>query len=512
MENIGTRNILNQGLKLFVDFSNRKCYSPNIMNYSVWTTGSASITANSSLYGISGYTGNTYTGSDSENLRELQTDPFGFTQAVIWNARTLDGVTHSIQGVDSSDGDGGWNSSFWTLDNSKMYRFSMWGKRYPDTTYIEGLPVHVTNRSGSLYHGFLNYTSTGVTYSTTIGLSTYYGTNATANPYFHIASSPEELGGSDVWTLIVGHVWPYDTATGSLVPGSNISNQMLPLSYHHPDSGFWTRGSSRSPGSKIGNNSVNADWIWNPEATSFRHRAYLYYGATGGCTASFVYPRVDIVDGFEPSIDELLTGVEPVRNLVYPGKAYAKHHTNYSPQFNGCMIMQRTKFMGFSGTMSEAFTAYAASVWFRPDSTITSASSTQCIFRLGGVSGLTLTVGLADFGATITGETIALGGFGTTAVQNVPIEGGQWHNITISWETSSYAIYLNGVKQTTTNGTTLHQQLLTTDGYAVIGGRIEAGLADVGFDGRISSIMVWDRSLSATDITTLINIGREKIK
>jgi hypothetical protein len=97
-------------------------------------------------------------------------------------------------------------------------------------------------------------------------------------------------------------------------------------------------------------------------------------------------------------------------------------------------------------------------------------------------------------------------------VQNVPIEGGQWHNITISWETSSYAIYLNGVKQTTTNGTTLHQQLFTTDGYAVIGGRIEAGLADVSFDGRISSVMVWDRSLSATDITTLVSIGREKIK
>lgn len=504
MENIGTRNVLNQGLKLFVDFSNRKCYSPNIMNYSVWTEGVLSIAASSSAYGISGYNNNT---SNSENRRELQTDPFGFTQAVIWNARTLDGVTYSIQGVDSSDGDGGWNSSFWELDNSKMYRFSMWGKRYPDTTYMAGLPLDASSQAGSLFHGFYNGAATGITTSVTLS-----GLSSTANPYFHVATTPAHLGGSNVWTLIVGHVWPYDTATGSLVPGSNISNRMLPLSYHHPDSGLWTRGASHgSTGSKVGNN-TGEDRIWNPVATRFMHRAYLFYGATGGCTASFVYPRVDIVDGFEPSIGELLTGVEPVRNLVYPGKAYAKHHTNYSPQFNGCMIMQRTKFMGFSGTMSEAFTAYAASVWFRPDSTITSASSPQYIFRLGGVSELMLAVGLAEFGAGVAGETIAIGGFGTTVVQNVPIEGGQWHNITISWETSSYAIYLNGVKQTTTNGSTQHQPLFTTDGYAVIGGTIEAGLADVSFDGRISSVMVWDRSLSATDITTLVSIGREKLK
>ena len=490
------RNWIDQGLKIAVDFTNRKSYSPNIMNYSVWNLGSDSIAASSSAYGISGYTNNP---TNPENRRELQTDPFGFTQAVIWNARTLDGV------FGGGDADGGWDSSFWELDNSKMYRFSVWGKRYPDTGQMAGSPVDTTNLSGSLYFGFLNVLpGTGLTDSVAID-----GLSRTDNPYFHVANTPGQLGGSDVWTLIVGHVWPFNTATGSLVPGSNISNTALPLSYHHPDSGFWTRGTS--PGSKVGNN-TGQDRIWNPAATSLRHRAYLFYGATGGCTASFVYPRVDIVDGFEPSIDELLTGVEPVRNLVYPGKAYAKHHTNYSASFNGCMIMQRTKFMGFSGTMSEAFTVNAASVWIRPDSTIDGASSPQAIFQLGAGTGLIL--GLGDFTGAVTGETIAIGGdVGNTSVQNVPIEGGQWHNITINWETSSYAIYLNGVRQTTTSGSAANQALFSSNGRAVIGGRFATnGSPDVSFDGRLSSVMAWSRSLSAADIAMLVSVGREKFK
>ena len=504
---IGPRNWIDQGLKLAVDFSNRKSYSPNIMNYSVWTEGVFSIAASSSAYGISGYSNQN---SDSENRRELQTDPFGFTQAVIWNARTLDGVTYSIQGAGSSDADGGWNSTFWPLDNSKMYRFSVWGKRYPDTTYMAGLPLDASSQAGALYFGFYNGAATGVTTSVTLsGLSSSALREPTDNPYFHVARLPGDLGGSDVWTLLVAHVWPYDTATGALVPGSNISNPALPISYHHPDSGFWTRGASS--GSKVGNN-THLDRIWNPTATRFLHRAYLFYGATGGCTASFVYPRVDIVDGFEPSIGELLTGVEPVRNLAGPGTAYAKHHTNYSASFNGCMIMQRTKFMGFSGTMSEAFTVNAASVWIRPDSTITGASSPQAIFQLGAGTGLILALG--DFAGAVAGEVIQLGGeFGNTSVQNVSMEGGQWHNITINWETSSYAIYLNGEKQTTTSGSAANQALFSSNGRAVIGGRFSTnGSPDVSFDGRLSSVMAWDRSLSAADIAMLVSIGREKLK
>lgn len=490
---IGPRDWINQGLKLAVDFSNRKSYSPNLMNYSVWNLGSGSIAASSSAYGISGYTNNP---TDPENIRELQTDPFGFTHAVIWNARTLDGTSAG------GGADGGWDSTLWPIDNSKMYRFSVWGKRYPDATYIAGSPANATNQSGSLYFGFLNYrTLGGLTDSVALD-----GLSRTDNPYFHVANTPPQLGGSDVWSLIVGHVWPYNTVTGS-VPGSNISNPALPLSYHHPDSGFWTRGAS---GNKVGNN-TGQDRIWNPTATFLRHRAYLFYGATGGCTASFVYPRVDVVDGFEPSINELLTGVEPVRNLIGPGTAYAKHHTNYSSSFNGCMIMQRTKFMGFSGTMSEAFTVNAASVWFRPDSTIDGASNPQAIFQLGDGTGLILALG--DFTGAVAGEIVLLGGeFGNTSVQNVSMEGGQWHNITINWETSIYAIYLNGVKQTTTSGSAANQTLFSSNGRAVIGGRFSPNGPDISFDGRLSSVMAWNRSLSADEIATLISIGREKLK
>jgi hypothetical protein len=44
-------------------------------------------------------------------------------------------------------------------------------------------------------------------------------------------------------------------------------------------------------------------------ATTQRHRTYLYYAAIPGVTQHFCYPRIDVMDGSEPSIESMCAGL-----------------------------------------------------------------------------------------------------------------------------------------------------------------------------------------------------------
>jgi hypothetical protein len=499
----GTQTI-KEGLKLHVDFSSRKSYSPNLMNYSIWSAGSGSILGNGSLYGITEYNLN---GSASENIRIVGEDPFGYTSSIVWRSSTVDEAL-----VSPNQADGGWNSGFISIDSSKTYRFSVWVRKN----------TGIAN-SGLVYLGHTPGLAVGTTWS--VFKNNGYITSGT-NPYFHYVEpvTPPSLGGADVWTLVAGHIWPSSTAPGTIEPGSNISNPALAANYAHPDSGVWTTSSGKVGNLRFSESAIednSSDWIWNPFATRVRHRAYLFYGATmtPPATASFIYPRIDVVDGFEPTIQELLQGPDPVRNLAEPGTGFALHHTNYSNSSNGCIINQRTKFMGFHGTMSTSFALYSASIWFRPDSTITNATTGQALAQFSSTSNDPFGIYVGDATQLLTGDVILIADSSSitnarTAVTNISISGGQWHNITINWETgigSAYAIYLDGVKQVTTSAPQVNVPLLTTNGYAVIGGRFSTAAAPIGFDGRLASVMAWNRSLSQAEISAMYRAGKAKL-
>lgn len=80
----------------------------NLLNLTTWTLGTGSVTD----FGANG--------TVDENSRIIDTNPFGIP-AVVW------------QGVKNNDGinggDGGWNSSFFDVDTTKIYRFSTWVRR-----------------------------------------------------------------------------------------------------------------------------------------------------------------------------------------------------------------------------------------------------------------------------------------------------------------------------------------------------------------------------------------------
>lgn len=193
-------------------------------------------------------------GASAENEIILDTDPFGKTVPV-W----------STIGEPNSDSDGGWNGSLNTCDSSKMYRFSVWIRR---TVIGNGSTYLGLNESGGVV---LNRTNGAVT----------------TNPYFW-------AGGwgypANEWVLIVGHLWPAGSGTGA----------------DHEDSGLYRLDGTKDP--------INRDFVFDPAITSILHRSYLYYSTDVSTVQQFVYPRIDLVDGTEPSINALLSGFDSINS------------------------------------------------------------------------------------------------------------------------------------------------------------------------------------------------------
>ena len=107
------------------------------------------------------------------------------------------------------------------------------------------------------------------------------------NPYWHCAGPGNYT--QNTWYLFVGHVYPYGTPNRSS---------------WDKDSGIYTIA-----GGKVGDlNGCNVGyelrWLGNNSAAS--QRAYHYYCSDNTTRMHFFQPRVDVCDGTEPSISDLL--------------------------------------------------------------------------------------------------------------------------------------------------------------------------------------------------------------
>ena len=307
----GGPNIPTDQLALAIDAENDvsipQVADLNILDYSTWTVGTGSATGFGRI------------GADGENHRILANDPFG-NETVVWEARP-DAV---------SGADGGWNGNYYSIDNSKMYRFSVWVKRN-------------NNVNGRFYLGLsASGTQSGVNYRTNSGAGT-------TNPYFwHNVTSFT----ADVWYLIVGHVWPAGTGTGSL----------------YADSGRYTVDG------RVGN--VSHDFIWKSGTTIARHRSYLYYGTDTDQRQQFVYPRIDLVDGTEPSISDLLNN----RNYKIVISDMSRERNN-STSINGVQIVDNNERsfqfdgvddyidLGIGNGRNPSTDPITISLWVKPNST-----------------------------------------------------------------------------------------------------------------------------------------------
>lgn len=200
---------------------------------------------NAWVLGVGGVTG--YSANGDGNSRITDTNPWGVSD-VIWDVSNQDAT---------SDADGGWDGSNFSIDNTKMYRFSTFVRRK-------------TIGGGTFYLGTHGYPNAVLSRSSGV---------ADSNPYF---SNTAWWGNVNQWYLVVGYVWPAGSGTGAVMA----------------DSGTYTLS-----GVKV---SSSYDYVWQPTTTSSNHRSYLYYSTDTTTNQQWYQPRVDIVDGTEPTITELL--------------------------------------------------------------------------------------------------------------------------------------------------------------------------------------------------------------
>lgn len=260
-------SIDNQG-NFFSDEIIETKYKPLQLNYTSWTVGSGSST---------GFNQN---GLTAENVRISSIDPWNKT-TVIWETRPSG----------DSNADGGWNTVQFVIDNTKLYRFSVWVKRI------------TTVSSGNFYLGIYGYTSGG----SSVGMVRMDGGGPNTNSYWdcpRVSSLPY-----NEWILVVGHVYPYtETYTGK-----------------HPDSGRWNLSGIKT--ATVSCNIGTGDIKWDSTHGRALHRTYHYYSTDTACNLQFVYPRVDIIDGSEPTIADLIAGVDS----VYLDYIVSKGSTNNIP-------------------------------------------------------------------------------------------------------------------------------------------------------------------------------------
>src|SRR3989338_3458405 len=193
----------------------------------------------------------TRNGADNESVREGGLGPHG-NPTILW-------VAYNDA---ASDGDGGWDSSFFATSSNKSYRFSVWIKKTGST-------------DGSTYLG---------TSGSPAAVLTLAGADNT-NPYFWSGDLPE----LNKWYLIVGYVRAYsDTGTtnyGGIYDGMT-GEKVLSIT----------------------------DFKSNYNTTSLRHRSYLYYDTTTTDRQYWWDPRVEEVNGREPTIEALLGATKSATN------------------------------------------------------------------------------------------------------------------------------------------------------------------------------------------------------
>ena len=213
----------------------------NLIDPGTWTAGNGSV----GVFACNGAVG--------EQNRYVGTNPWG-ASAMVWQTVP----------TSTNDADGGWNTSNFTVNETKLYRFSVWVRRTSATS------------SGTFYFGLYGSPSAVVHLSDSV---------SQGNPYWHYVGT----GGlvQNQWYLFVGHCFP------SSFVGTTP----------HPESGFYTTAG------KVGANAGNIpnDCKWAAGTTSAVHRTYHYYCTDSTTRLEFYWPRVDLVDGSEPSINQLLT-------------------------------------------------------------------------------------------------------------------------------------------------------------------------------------------------------------
>lgn len=224
-------------------------FKPTLIDYSTWTPGIMP-------------SGWSLCGTPEENGMYVYGNPWGMSD-IMW------GTEYNDPGATDADGsgpDGGFNGYVVQIDNTKKYRFSIWLRR-----------ENIGAGSGSTYVGCAGIDPN----SNFNGIINLGDNSVNGNPYFLAAGYAAIPELNNQWILVVGYVHP-NTYTGV----NDITNGM------YNTNGIRFRELS--------------DYKWSTTATKTYLRSYLYYSSKTDERQYFYRPRIDLCDGSEPTIADLL--------------------------------------------------------------------------------------------------------------------------------------------------------------------------------------------------------------
>ena len=431
-------------------------------------------------------------GGTAENERIISGDPFGNQGRIVWEARS-DNV---------SGADGGWTHNQFDIDASYYYRYSTWVWRN-------------SNSDGNSYMGLYGYGSVnGV-------LERDTGSNST-NPYWYTSESVPTAGR---WELIIGHVFPAGSGTGGF----------------HEDSGRYTIEDGN-----LGTTGMARDYVWREETTTARQRCYLFYSVDTSIRQQWIYPRVDKLDGTEPSIEDLLAGfdgnnydyidqkggtnyvsLDVGKNETYIGNLTEASVTNdillwyplqgpYTPDGDAYEMVD-----GYDGTLTGDPSIMARGYYFDGtedvdagvgiDNIIGSTNASELSFsawvnRRASINNYNMIMGqlqpwlafrssnLFQFSAIISGTQR------TVSTDTSTYTDGVWYHVVGTYDGADLRIYVNGELEGTLGTYTGGITLNTSYNYFV--GNWDGG-SSYPHDGTISDARVYYRALTAEEIQIL---------
>jgi hypothetical protein len=375
------------------------------------------------------------------------------------------------------------------LDTSKKYRFSLWVNRK-----VLG--------SGTVYFGpsIVSTPNSGFKEKSTGTVST--------NPYFAIdgTSSTAYTGKQNTWVLVVGHVHPLGTAIGA----------------NDTASGYYTVAGGSTP---YATTDAGVDYIFEGTSGELSMRVFLYGSSTLGTEAQFLRPRIDLVDGTEPSIEDLLNNTP---NTVYDlsttgsissvmGKPQYSSVNGGQLAFNGkshAIITSGAVFSDISNIGNKTW-----EVWITP--------------QPGGAAAMFCGAGVLPY-FSIVGSTQVRWSQNTSPITsdiqtlttwNVPSSWGTFigkpiHLVFVSTYNATanntvYEIYANGTNVTTvTNPGNERYSLSTVNignrGGAALTGHYTANGTDYEFNSSIAMVRVYDRALTKAEIQQNFNSTRNR--
>lgn len=397
------------------------------------------------------------------NSRILDTNPYGAI-TTIWDVSNQDAT---------SNADGGWNSSTFDIDNTKMYRFLTWIRRK-------------TIGNGSFYIGTYGRNAAG----SNIGiLNRSNGANNT-NPYF---SARGWWGAANTWYLVVGHIWPAGSGTGAV----------------HPDSGIFD----------VNGNKVAAvgDFVWRTDNFRSTHRSYLYYSTNTSTNQQWWNPRVEIVPVPNDSVISRGRFAPSVQRLINSGIGGRWNLRNKASEAAGAVGLRKVKkttdgflftggdddqsiqvpltgnFNKLEGTVSAWVypTSYSGSngIFVNRDDTTTNAADWLWMGMWSSGSIFYLRIGQA--GSCCSNDLTF-----SSASSSIPVN--TWTNVVCSWKSAGQSrIYINGALKVSRSISAIPSTSPSATGRIGLG---HNSGATGSWNGRIDQFKIYQKQLTLDQI------------